>query len=122
MHLVNAPADAYITGDSMFLYLFDELPPVIKEYSLRDLDVFKYMKDLPMYGQILMRSKVEKSNSGLLYAMSNVNNETNLLIYHNHHMLIDSLYKKVVMPFKYNMQYPVLYHVDGDVRDTILVI
>lgn len=95
---------------------------MIKEYSLRDLDVFKYMKDLPMYGQILMRSKVEKSNSGLLYAMSNVDNETSLLIYHNHHMLIDSLYKKLVMPFKYNMQYPVRYHVDGDTRDTILVI
>lgn len=102
-HLVFAPADAYITGESLFLYLFDENTPVIKEFSLRNLDTIKFMKDLPLYNMNLMRGKVEKSESDLLYAMSNTDNETSLLVYHSHHMLIDCLYKKLVLPFKYNL-------------------
>lgn len=126
----DSEVEAFVTGESLFVYKVDA--GIIEEHSLRNLNKISFMKQLPQYGYSIIRNRVYRSDSDLLYAIAVLENSGRApaepgecgvyaLIYHSHHVLIDSLY--AVLPIDCDEDLMGLnIHIDGINKDTMVVV
>lgn len=79
------------------------------------------MKSLPVYDHTINSSLI-LSSGDMLYAIATKDQESYIMIYHPHHVYLDSLYKRVLIPTTWPIKGSIIYHADGADRDTVVMV